>query len=118
MIRWLFILCFFYSGPLCERSSSRRGGPSDFILLMEDDAYPESDLFEVLANVLHSRVSRVPEFRSALFFKLYHPERLQGYFNPEPTRIVEWILLSAMAASLLRRFILAAAALWDKTRSF
>jgi hypothetical protein len=57
--------------------------------MLEDDAYPEAELFEVLDHILHQRRKRLQEVQQALYFKLYHPERLLGYLNPEPERIVE-----------------------------
>lgn len=93
-----------YAGGVFNNNNipSSSSPPSDAVLVVEDDAYPEPDIFGVLDDVVHSRSRRVAEFRSALFFKLYHPERLLGYLNPEPTRILEWILFSAVAASFLR----------------
>ncbi|NXI27750.1 TM246 protein, partial [Sterrhoptilus dennistouni] len=62
----------------------------EYILLVEDDAVPEEEIFSVLQHLFSARFSK-PYLRDALYFKLYHPERLQRYFNPEPMRILEWL---------------------------
>lgn len=67
------------------------------VVVLEDDALPRSDFFDVVYNLL-SRAF----IRDTLYVKLYHPERLQRYWNPEPYRILEWIGLgSALATALL-----------------
>lgn len=62
----------------------------EYILIVEDDAVPEEEIFAVLQHLLLARFSK-PYLRDALYFKLYHPERLQRYVNPEPMRILEWL---------------------------
>ncbi|XP_020787114.1 transmembrane protein 246 isoform X2 [Boleophthalmus pectinirostris] len=66
------------------------------IIVLEDDALPKSDFFQVVYNLL-SRTF----IRNSLYVKLYHPERLQRYFNPEPYRILEWIGLGSVLATTL-----------------
>lgn len=72
----------------------------EYILLVEDDAVPEEEIFSVLQHLLSARFSK-PYLRDALYFKLYHPERLQRYFNPEPMRILEWLGLGLFLGPLL-----------------
>lgn len=66
------------------------------VLVLEDDALPAPDFF----LVVHDLLSRSFILRS-LYVKLYHPERLQRYWNPEPYRLLEWAGLGAVLASAL-----------------
>lgn len=62
----------------------------EYVLLVEDDAVPEADIFQVLNYLLLLSFPGTP-LGGALYVKLYHPERLQNYLNPEPMRILEWV---------------------------
>jgi len=66
------------------------------VVVLEDDARPGPDFFPVVRDLLTRRFSR-----QSLYIKLYHPERLQRYWNPEPYRLLEWLSLGLLAASLL-----------------
>ncbi|XP_033825810.1 transmembrane protein 246 [Periophthalmus magnuspinnatus] len=66
------------------------------IVVLEDDALPKSDFFHVVNNLLSRSF-----IQDSLYVKLYHPERLQRYFNPEPYRILEWIGLGSVLATAL-----------------
>lgn len=66
------------------------------VVVLEDDALPRSDFFDVVHNLL-SRAF----IQDTLYVKLYHPERLQRYWNPEPYRILEWIGLGSVLATAL-----------------
>ncbi|XP_010217650.1 PREDICTED: transmembrane protein 246 [Tinamus guttatus] len=72
----------------------------EYILIVEDDAVPEEEIFPVLQHLLLARFSK-PYLRDALYFKLYHPERLQRYLNPEPMRILEWLGLGMFLGPML-----------------
>lgn len=72
----------------------------EYILIVEDDAVPEEEIFAVLHHLLLTRLSK-PYLRDALYFKLYHPERLQRYINPEPMRILEWVGLGMFLGPVL-----------------
>ncbi|OXB82652.1 UNVERIFIED_CONTAM: hypothetical protein H355_003947 [Colinus virginianus] len=72
----------------------------EYILVVEDDAVPEEEIFPVLQHLFSARFSK-PYLRDALYFKLYHPERLQHYVNPEPMRILEWLGLGMFLGPLL-----------------
>ncbi|NXM71348.1 TM246 protein, partial [Serilophus lunatus] len=72
----------------------------EYILIVEDDAVPEEEIFPVLQHLFLARFSK-PYLRDALYFKLYHPERLQHYFNPEPMRILEWLGLGMFVGPVL-----------------
>lgn len=73
----------------CLESSLQTYNP-DYVLMVEDDAVPEEQIFPVLEHLLRARLAE-PRLRDALYLKLYHPERLQRYVNPEPMRILEWV---------------------------
>lgn len=63
-----------------------------YSLLVEDDAFPHPQLFQALyyhivekKRVVGSRL----QTNNVLFYKLYHPERLQGFWSLEPERFPE-----------------------------
>ncbi|KAG7251884.1 hypothetical protein CRUP_016286 [Coryphaenoides rupestris] len=66
------------------------------VVVLEDDARPRPDFFPVVQDLLTRRFSQ-----QSLYIKLYHPERLQRYWNPEPYRLLEWLGLGLLASSLL-----------------
>ncbi|XP_003972260.2 post-GPI attachment to proteins factor 4 [Takifugu rubripes] len=66
------------------------------IVVLEDDALPTPDFFSVVTNLLSRRFARY-----TLYVKLYHPERLQRYWNPEPYRLLEWVGLGLVLATVL-----------------
>lgn len=66
------------------------------IVVLEDDALPTQDFFRVVKNLLSRRFAL-----QTLYIKLYHPERLQRYWNPEPYRILEWVGLGLVGATAL-----------------
>ncbi|XP_020646806.3 GPI-N-acetylgalactosamine transferase PGAP4 [Pogona vitticeps] len=72
----------------------------EYVLLVEDDAVPEEEIFPVLHHLLQRRFSK-PHLQNALYVKLYHPERLQRYINPEPMRILEWLGVGMLWGPLL-----------------
>ncbi|XP_015278575.1 PREDICTED: transmembrane protein 246 [Gekko japonicus] len=72
----------------------------EYVLLVEDDAVPEEEIFPVLHHLLQVRFSKA-HLQDALYVKLYHPERLQRYINPEPMRILEWLGVGMFLGSLL-----------------
>ncbi|XP_076870072.1 post-GPI attachment to proteins factor 4 [Brachyhypopomus gauderio] len=66
------------------------------VVVLEDDALPREDFFAVVRDLLSRRFAL-----DALYVKLYHPERLQCYWNPEPYRILEWVGLGVVGATAL-----------------
>lgn len=68
------------------------------VVVLEDDALPTPDFFSVITHLLSRRFSR-----QTLYVKLYHPERLQRYWNPEPYRLLEWVGLGLVLATALLR---------------
>lgn len=65
------------------------------VIILEDDALPRQDFFKVVKDLLSRRFAL-----QTLYIKLYHPERLQRYLNPEPYRILEWVGLGLVCASV------------------
>ncbi|KAI7795221.1 transmembrane protein 246 [Triplophysa rosa] len=66
------------------------------IVILEDDALPMADFFPLVKNLLLRKFAL-----STLYIKLFHPERLQGYWNPEVYRILEWLGLGLFVATIL-----------------
>lgn len=66
------------------------------VVVLEDDALPTQDFFRVVKDLLSRRFAL-----QTLYIKLYHPERLQRYWNPEPYRILEWVGLGLVGATAL-----------------
>lgn len=66
------------------------------VVVLEDDALPRQDFFTVIKDLLSRRF-----VLQTLYIKLYHPERLQRYWNPEPYRILEWVGLGLVGATAL-----------------
>lgn len=83
----------------CIRKSIEMFKPRNLIVL-EDDALPTSDFFSVVRDLLRRRF-----ISYSLYVKLYHPERLQRYWNPEPYRILEWVGLGILSASACLFFL-------------
>lgn len=71
---------------------------ADYILVLEDDAVPLDDLLPVTRRLIDYLYLRRPDF---FYVKLYHPERLQGYWQPEPWRIAEWLAVSVLPVFFL-----------------
>ncbi|XP_054843522.1 post-GPI attachment to proteins factor 4 [Eublepharis macularius] len=83
----------------CLEKSLQAYNP-EYLLLVEDDAVPEEEIFPVLHHLLQMRFSKT-HLQGALYVKLYHPERLQHYINPEPMRILEWLGIGMFWGPLL-----------------
>lgn len=79
----------------CLRASWALATPRH-LLVLEDDALPRPDFFPVVRQLLSRRFAR-----RTLYIKLYHPERLQRYWNPEPYRLLEWVGLGAVGGMLV-----------------
>ncbi|XP_053548288.1 post-GPI attachment to proteins factor 4 [Bombina bombina] len=71
-----------------------------YVMLIEDDAVPQIDIFHAFFQLVNVRFPKEP-LGGGLYVKLYHPERLQGYLNPEPMRILEWIGLGILSGFAL-----------------
>lgn len=82
----------------CLRQSAEMLKPRNMVVL-EDDALPCTDFFSIIRDLLGRRF-----ISHSLYVKLYHPERLQRYWNPEPYRILEWVGLGTFGASLILLF--------------
>uniref|UniRef100_A0A3P8SFF2 Post-GPI attachment to proteins GalNAc transferase 4 n=1 Tax=Amphiprion percula TaxID=161767 RepID=A0A3P8SFF2_AMPPE len=79
----------------CLRKGWELVRPKNMVIL-EDDALPRQDFFTVIKDLLSRRFAL-----QTLYIKLYHPERLQRYWNPEPYRILEWVGLGLVGATAL-----------------
>ncbi|XP_041839661.1 transmembrane protein 246 [Melanotaenia boesemani] len=79
----------------CLRKGWELAKPRNMVVL-EDDALPRLDFFTVVKDLLSRRFAL-----QTLYIKLYHPERLQRYWNPEPYRILEWVGLGLVGATAL-----------------
>lgn len=79
----------------CLRAAWKLATPQH-LLVLEDDALPTPDFFPVVRQLLSRRFAR-----HSLYIKLYHPERLQRYWNPEPYRLLEWAGLGAVGGTIL-----------------
>lgn len=79
----------------CLRKGWELVRPKNMVVL-EDDALPRNDFFTVIKDLLSRRFAL-----QSLYIKLYHPERLQRYWNPEPYRILEWVGLGLVGATAL-----------------
>uniref|UniRef100_F6TMI9 Post-GPI attachment to proteins GalNAc transferase 4 n=1 Tax=Ornithorhynchus anatinus TaxID=9258 RepID=F6TMI9_ORNAN len=83
----------------CLEKSLQNYDP-EHVLLVEDDAIPDEQIFPVLHHLLGVRFSE-SQLGDTLYLKLYHPERLQHYINPEPMRILEWFGVGMFLGPLL-----------------
>ncbi|KAM8924492.1 GPI-N-acetylgalactosamine transferase PGAP4 [Pelodytes ibericus] len=72
----------------------------EYLLIVEDDAVPTLDIFSAFFQLVHIRFPKKP-LGGGLYAKFYHPERLQGYLNPEPMRILEWFGLGCVSGMAL-----------------
>lgn len=79
----------------CLRRGWELVRPKNMVVL-EDDALPRQDFFAVIKDLLSRHFAL-----QTLYIKLYHPERLQRYWNPEPYRILEWVGLGLVSATAL-----------------
>ena len=73
-----------------------------YSLLVEDDAFPHPQLFYILYYLLEIRRSAVASRMhdsDVLFYKLYHPERLQGFWSIQPERIPELISFGSLCGT-------------------
>ncbi|XP_046658010.1 post-GPI attachment to proteins factor 4-like [Daphnia pulicaria] len=76
---------------------------ADYILILEDDAVPLDDLLPVTRRFIDYFNQQRSRRRADFFYvKLYHPERLQNYLQPEPWRIAEWLAVSVLSVYLLQ----------------
>lgn len=77
-----------------------------YTLLVEDDAFPHPQLFHILYYVLEIRKRNMASHAhvqgsDVLFFKLYHPERLLGFWSLEPERIPQLISFAVFSGSFV-----------------
>ena len=94
---------FCLNASLAFRQHINQLSPINYILVLEDDALPTLDLFVVIQHFTAYLAERHPNF---VYVKLYHPERLQNYIQPEPWRICEWLALSCLLSFITVTVIL------------
>jgi len=92
----------------CLNKSLEVDKEADYVFLVEDDALPTDDVFEVLQHVIlmHTEQSFARgEFHSkpsnVAFIKFYHPEWLLNFISFQPERLPELLSYAAVLSSLL-----------------
>ena len=96
----------------CLQQTLRQG--VRYALLLEDDAVAHHHVLHVVEDVLR-RVLETPAGSSVAYVKLYHPQRLLGYFSLEVERLPELLALAltlGAALTLLQRDVKDAAVTW------
>lgn len=79
----------------CLEEAARQHNRSRAVLMVEDDSLPLPGLLRNIGDIL-ARRSR----HNTAFIKLFHPEHLLGYIQPEPHRWVEWVSLALLILTL------------------
>lgn len=77
-----------------------------YALLVEDDTLPQDDLFPVIKTKIlaaNADERRRNSLENVLYVKLYHPERLLGYFSIEVERLPELLCLAVIFSAILVR---------------
>lgn len=92
----------------CLNKSLQVHKEAKYIFLVEDDALPTDDVFDVLQHVIlmHTEQSFVRgEFHSQAsdiaFIKFYHPERLLNFISLQPERLPELFSYAVLLSTLL-----------------
>ena len=92
----------------CLNKSLEVHDEADYVFLVEDDALPTDDIFDVLQQVLlmHAEQSFVRgEFHSKpadlAFVKFFHPERLLNFVSLQPERLPELLSYAVLLSTLL-----------------
>lgn len=73
---------------------------ADYILMIEDDAFPNEDLLQQLDHLFSYRL-RETELANLGFVKLFHPTRLSGYITADINRLLEWFAIASLLEHLL-----------------
>ena len=88
-------------------NSSLHYSPS-YVLLLEDDALPHLDFFKVLQNVLDHQLEGYyhhgklyPTKKDVTYVKLYHPEKVLGFFGGEIYHVIELLSVGSLLGTLL-----------------
>jgi len=92
----------------CLNKSLEVNKAADYVFLVEDDAFPTDDVFDVLQHVIlmHTEQSFVRgEFHSRpsdiAFVKFYHPEWLLSFISLQPERLPELFSYAVLLSTLL-----------------
>ena len=93
----------------CLNNTLHRYSPR-YTLLVEDDALPRLPLFPVIAHVLHDHIDggyqrgefvwKSPDPNLA-YVKLFHPDRLVGYYSIEPERLPGLAAIAAVVGTTM-----------------
>ena len=73
-----------------------------YSLLVEDDAFPHPQLFYILYYLLEMRKTQRASHAlkpNTVFYKLYHPERLLGFWSLEPERFLQLLSFAVLCGS-------------------
>lgn len=77
-------------------------------MLIEDDALPLDNMFNVLKYTIEMHLDRRylrnnfnPPANNTVFVKLYHPDRLLGYFSLEPERLTELLSSAVVCGTVI-----------------
>lgn len=100
-----YIFCLNASRHYHDQISikKRQSSGTYYILVLEDDAVPLDDLLPVTRRLIdYLKMRRSDDHQDFFYVKLYHPERLQNYWQPEPWRIAEWMAVSVLSVFLLQ----------------
>lgn len=81
----------------------------DYVLLIEDDALPHDDFFVILERMLHDYIEHKSQRGESIlnkeditYVKLYHPDKILGYFDGElEYRLPELLSIGLLVGSLL-----------------
>ena len=95
-----------------------------YLFVVEDDALPTDDLFDVLQRVLEMHTERLyvrGEYRSrssnVAFVKFFHPDRLLNFISFQPERLPELVAYAALLSTLLLAAVSAVACMFSPTNS-
>ena len=93
-----------------------------YVFLLEDDAYPHSQLIPVLEHVIHYHIERRnavgAQYRNVTYVKFYHPDRLLGYLSLEAERIPELVGASVVFGTILFLFYMHVVAGWKQNKVY
>lgn len=80
----------------------------DYVFLVEDDALPSDDVFQVLARILYMHVENgyergdiVRRSENIAYVKFYHPERLLGFLSLAHERLPELFAYTSLLSMAL-----------------
>lgn len=86
-----------------------------YSLLVEDDAFPHPQLFHILYYLLEiKKTQRVSHAANpTVFYKLYHPERLLGFWSLAPDRFLQLLSFAVFCGSSVA-FVIDSVMSWQR----